>query len=342
MHFLQSSLWRHITITVYQKPTRCFVRKDIEYQVIAKQKRFFGITWTRYQLLGSDMTLSDLVALVPLLRTTFCAWTDLYIQIGSTYIIDTTPTSQTKSDSHISQLQTTRQIIYHTLISWGFAPSIVENMPPATVMIDLSIPVEQLQSECSSSTVTHIRKASRQSPDYIIGDVSDWDSFYTIRSQTGQTKGFATQQRAAYDALCEYLTATQSGHLYLAKVDGVIACGAIVVYHEDTAIYLYGATDRAFRNAWLNQGLHRYIIGHMQQSDYRRYDFLGCSSTGDSHHHLASVSQFKQWFGGTKIEYVGSRDVPLHRVGYRLYLWWKQLRSQLSHFSSYLRSHKNK
>lgn len=167
-------------------------------------------------------------------------------------------------------------------------------MPPATVMIDLSMSIEQLLSECSSSTVTHIRKASRQSPDYIIGDTSDWDSFYIIRSQTGQTKGFATQQRAAYDALCEYLTTTQSGHLYLVKMDGVIACGAIVVYHEDTAIYLYGGTDRAFRNAGLNQGLHRYIISQMKKSDYRRYDFLGCSSAGDSQHHLASVTQFKQ------------------------------------------------
>lgn len=332
-NFYQSWLRTTINRDVYGKPTGTITLIGKEYQYIVKCKSVLGVTLNWYQILGIELPLEYLTNpdlfrewVIKVCRAHFGSQGDCFVQLGLINQLGMIHIDETKSDWYHTHRDSVRRQQGSAIMRLGGYDGLVENMPAATIMIDLSQSEESLLSDMAGRTRTQIRKAQQYGLRVEIASLNDWDVYYDMWVETGDTKWFAVQSRVAYEALRDYLLKTQQWHLYVVRDGEMIVAGAICVIVEDVYVYLYGATRRGIGNLGHAQLLQRSIIQSAKEQWFAHYDLLWCSPGGIQPHHLNGVTQFKSGFGGQKVEYLGNYDFPLSNRKYEMFKWYRSIK----------------
>lgn len=321
--------------SVFAKPCFEVVYDDISYQVICKDKKIFWITIVWYQILGiqdqvdaswlqwmKQVVLSGAKKYYKDVRF----FISLYIQFGFTsilayYDIISYKTNALRQDQEIiSAIQAQTDI----LTWYGLSSSLKRNLPDATVVIPTNSEIQVLWEGVSKNTKEKIKKAERELHNETIAcrlttDVSDYDLFYQLYAYTGKNKGFGAVWRAQWGKLTTHALRHWYGKLFVVKSWDRLVSGAFCIQDKDTLIYLYGGNDRNVGNKGYSQLLHWHIIQYACEKGLKWYDMLGASRAWSHQDWLAQVTQFKMWFWGYKIEYLGSFDLMLHRTATWLY-----------------------
>lgn len=325
-NFYQSQLRQHINSDIYHKPTGIILINNQKYQYIIKRKSVLWVTLNRYQILGLELPLEYLVDplkfrewVMKACRTQFASQGDCFVQLWIINQLGIADTSMTKSAEYHTHRDTIRRQHGSGIMRLGGYEWLVENMPAATIMIDLSKTEDELWSDLSRSTRNHVGKARTSWLTVEIANIVDRDDYYEMREDTGAIKGFAVQSRVCYDALRDYLLSTKQWHLYVVRDGDTIIAGAVCVIVDDVYVYLYGGTRRDIGNMWHAQLLHWEIMLCAREQWFTYYDLLGCSPGSVQAHHLDGVTQFKSGFGWQKIEYLGNYDFPLVHWKYQMF-----------------------
>ena len=117
-----------------------------------------------------------------------------------------------------------------------------------------------------------------------------------------------------------FLIESDQGKLFLiTDQESKLISGALCLHDRENLIYLYGANDRRYGNAGISQYLHAYIIEYAHQNKIAHYDLLGASRVGTNGDWLEKITQFKSGFGGDKVEYAWSWDLPFNKFAYWIY-----------------------
>jgi lipid II:glycine glycyltransferase (peptidoglycan interpeptide bridge formation enzyme) len=98
--------------------------------------------------------------------------------------------------------------------------------------------------------------------------------------------------------------------ILLARYNGPVVYGALIVVFGAAAYYLYGASggDRSVKPSELGQ--YRAMLWAKSRGA-TRYDMWGIPFAPDESNPLYSVYTFKSGFGGVEERYVGALDLPL-------------------------------
>ena len=330
-NFYQSLLRQHINREIYRKPVGMIQILWHNYQYIVKCKSVLWVTLNRYQILWLELSVQYLTdpqafrdEVMRVCRGEFASGGDCFVQLWLINQLGITDTSMTKSDEYHTHRDTVRRQQGSGIMRLGGYEWLVENMPAATIIIDLSKSEDELWSDLSRSTRTHVSKARTSWLMVDIASLSDRDDYYQMWEDTGATKGFAVQSRVCYDALRDYLLSSKQWHLYVVRDGHTIIAGAVCVMVDDVYVYLYGGTRRDIGNMWHAQLLHWEIMMSAREQWYVQYDLLWCSAWSLQPHHLDGVTQFKSWFGGQKIEYLGNYDFPLTHWKYQMFRWYRK------------------
>jgi hypothetical protein len=325
-NFYQSQLRQHINRDIYRKPVGMITIAGQQCQYVIKRKSVVGVTLNRYQILWLELPVAYLTdpilfhqKVMSVCHQQFAGQGDCFVQLWLSNQLWITDTRKTKLDWYHDQRDARRRQQGSGIMRLGGYEWVVENMPAATIMLDLSISGDELFAQFGRSTRTHIRKAQKHWLTVETATRADWDSYYEIRSSTGDSKWFAVQSRVCYDALRNYLLTTNQWQLYVVRDGDTIIAGAICVQVDDVYVYLYGGTRRGIGNLGHAQLLHWEIIQSAQTQWFAYYDLLGCAPWSLQPHHLDGVTQFKAWFGWVKIEYLGSYDFPLSQWKYNMF-----------------------
>lgn len=332
-NFYQSQLRQYINREIYRKPVWLITIGDQVYQYIVKRKSILGVTMNWYQILGIDLPLSWLTDpeqfrewVMKVCRTQFASQGDCFIQLWCINQLWVDIIDNTKSDTYRAQRDDRRRQQGSAMMRLWWYDALVENMPAATIMIDLTKSMDVLRSDLSRSTRTHISKAQKLWLRVETASLEDRDTYYNMWLQTGDTKWFAIQSRECYDALCDYLRDSKQWHLYVVRDADTIVAWAICVLVDNVYVYLYGATRRGIGHLWHAQLLHWTIMQSAKEQWFTSYDLLWCAPWSLQPHHLDGVTQFKSWFGGQKIEYLGNYDFPLSNWKYEIFKCYRRIK----------------
>jgi lipid II:glycine glycyltransferase (peptidoglycan interpeptide bridge formation enzyme) len=200
-------------------------------------------------------------------------------------------------------------------------------MPVSTVITYLGQSDEQFLEQMGQWCRQQIKKAKSKKLTFHIADDADRDEFYDVWQGVGSNKGFNVVPREEYDRLRHYLSTNKGSlfynawNLFVAKSEGKIVSGSIVIYDQDTLFYLYGGTDREFGNVGWHQYLMYQIMLWARDYGFSYFDLGGGAPTWYPHHPLANVSKFKEALGGTKVEYYGNFDLVFNPWLYRVFQW---------------------
>ncbi len=195
--------------------------------------------------------------------------------------------------------------------------------PASTSILDLQKSEEDLLKAMHTKTRYNIRVAQKH--EVIIReakDEKDVQAFLDLTAETGERNAITPQASSYLRATFEFLSEKNMATIRLAEKDGKILAANMEILSGDTVTYLHGASSSSSRELMAPYGLHWEAIQSAKSQGFKSYDFWGCNpSFVSSYYYKKSwegISRFKEGWGGELIDLVGTWDLPVNRVLYRL------------------------
>ncbi len=224
------------------------------------------------------------------------------------------------------------KVLFARVESWaeGRAGAGESYLPRHSLVLDLSRSADEILTQMEQKGRYNIKQARKLGVVVEEAGVKGVVDFYKLLADTGGRDGFGVHPRAFYEAVMREMG--ERAHLYLARVDGEVVAGIVVVDWNDTAIYYYGASSSADRKSYASYLLQWTAICEAKARGMKTYDFFGIAPEGDSRHAWAGVTQFKTRFGGKRVEYEAAKVVVFRPWAYRAYRMLKYVRRLLRVF----------
>ncbi len=207
------------------------------------------------------------------------------------------------------------------LVKQGSKPTSKSLQPAKTVILDLTQSVEQLQQQMHHKTRYNIRVAEKSG--IVVKENQDIEAFWALLEKTTQHDQFSAHPRDYYEQLFKFFQTTHelSIKLFLAYYQETPVAGALVLYYQDVAYYLHGASDYTYRSYMAPYLLHWQIMTSLMESDYSSYDLWGINAQ-----RYPGVTRFKLGWGGRVVERPGAFELPFPGAMYYLYKFLRSVR----------------
>ncbi len=324
--FFQSPIRKHIKTIIYGEGSFSITLFDQEYFGTRKVKSLWPVSLSWYQVLWVQLPTNNMPWVADQVKKIHYDYhqtnTNICFQRGIVNEILRFYNVSHRSEDFSRGMRETRLQIQHRLQNetW-LVPSFRENMPLATVLIDVTKTDAELLQDMNSGAKSHVRKSQNHNMSFHIAEPSDYERFYEERSKIAWFKWFNTIRKDTYLKLMDYLTANNCGNIFMVEKDGVILWWSIAVYDDSTITYLYGFSNR--NPQYKNIGVHQFIKYEMfwraRERWLRWMDLFGWAPTWFEDHPLTSVSKFKESLGGIKVERYGNYDIVLNPFLYKLF-----------------------
>ena len=197
--------------------------------------------------------------------------------------------------------------------------------PRTTIHVDLTRDLDTILAQMKPKWRYNIRLAERKGMTVRAGSAADIATFYRLLQVTGARDAFAIHSEDYYRAAFDLFTAQDAARLFVAEYEGEPLAAIFVTAFGEEAIYLYGASGNAHREAMPNHALHWHAMQWAKSRGCARYDLWGIADTAwaeapeDANKLPHGLYQFKQGFGGAVVRYAGAYDVVFSRWRYALY-----------------------
>lgn len=206
--------------------------------------------------------------------------------------------------------------------------------PATTRIIDLSLTEEALLAQMKPKTRYNIRLAARKG--VVVQEARGvWGvrKFLKLLAKTKVRQQFTAHAPEYYEKMLKVLSSSETvdaarceARLFVARYNSKVRAANIVISYGDTVTYLHGASSDKDHEVMAPHLLHWMIMRWAKQHGFRWYDLWGVAPAGASGHPLASVSRFKEGFGGAVFAYPGTFEIALRPVWYSLIRFHRRLR----------------
>ena len=145
--------------------------------------------------------------------------------------------------------------------------------------------------------------------------------FMSIYRETVKRNQFEGKSPAYLLALLGHLRETGLGDLFVARANGRMLAGAIVIFFGGQATYFFGASSDEKREVMAPYKLHFEIMCEAKRRGCRVYDFWGIApKDAPSGHAWKGITEFKRKFGGRELRFCGAYDFVYDKKMYQEFL----------------------
>lgn len=191
-------------------------------------------------------------------------------------------------------------------------------------LLDITASENELLANMHKKCRYHIGLAERKGASFRAEKCSDeqLEIFYKMLKITASRDKFGILTRRDYQAAFETLAKAKAGYVAYADIDGRPAAAALIVNYDGISHYVYGASTDEFRKIAPGYYLQWQCILKAKASGDKLYNFGGISG-GIKGDQLASVTVFKQRFGGFSESHPLPADIAVNSIGYKLFELYK-------------------
>lgn len=196
------------------------------------------------------------------------------------------------------------------LEKYGFIKS--NNIQPLrTIILDITESEQEILNQMHNKMRYNINLAQKKGITIrISNNQQDFGEFWKLVLKTGKRDGFKHYTKEYYRKMLEI----PGVKLFLAEFNGKIIVANIIVFYNQQAIYLHGASDYEYRNLMAAPLLQWHQILEAKKRGCTEYDFWGIDKIK-----WPGVTRFKKGFGGGEITYPGAYDLIFQPIWYRIY-----------------------
>lgn len=310
MNFYQNQIRRTISWDIFKKDIfeiSIFWKK---YRWIRKTHKKFWIAFHWYQVLWIEIpnkiTDKNFAYEITNIKNKFSNFNDIFFQL---WFIDS---FQEPFFQNRIQIETDFQTKY------GLQASIKENMPLASVVIDLTKSEDEIYTNFNKSAKRNINKAKKNDLYFKIANDKEVIEFYDLWAKTAFKKWFGIYPKHQYLKLISFLKSTWTWDLYIVKKDDVILSWSVEITENNYSYYLYWATNRDYFKIWWHYFLKYEMFKFLKTKWVKKVDLVWVSPEWKQDHHLKWVSQFKHSLGWEHVEYVWNYDIVLNKLLYKI------------------------
>ncbi len=310
MNFYQNKIRRSISKDVFKKDVFDITIFWKKYWGVRRTHKKFWIKLHWYQVLWveipEDISNDQFKYEIDKLKQKFKSWNNIFFQLWFiTNIKEPFYENRQKIKQNFKE-------------NYWLESTIKENMPEATVVVDLTKTEEELYRWFSKSSKRNINKSIKNGLYFKIADRKEIEDFYNLWYQTAQNKWFNIYPRKDYLKLIDFLRATWSWDLYIVKKDDVIISWSVEITENNYSYYLYGATNRDYIKIWGHYFLKHEMFKYLKKKWIKKVDLLWVAPLWYEDHHLKWVSQFKHSLWWEHIEYTWNFDIILNKLLYKI------------------------
>jgi peptidoglycan pentaglycine glycine transferase (the first glycine) len=194
------------------------------------------------------------------------------------------------------------------LRNWSRAP--VDLTPIHTLLIDLTLSDETLLSQMHPKGRYNLGVSQRHGVEVVRStSLAELSAFYPLFQETSARNGFFAEPYGFFLNLGAALFPSGQAELFLARWEGRILSGILVVYYGGRATYLYGGSSGADRHVMPNYALQWKAIQASRNRGCTEYDLYGYEPFGLPDHLYAGISRFKRQCGGFRRDFIGGHDL---------------------------------
>lgn len=202
--------------------------------------------------------------------------------------------------------------------SHGFVKNPKNIQPKHSLILNLGPSLEQLLNRMKPKTRYNIHLAEKHGVTIAKStQASDLNYFLALTRATSSRQGFSAHSDTYYRTQFNTLNPAGIQELWLARQADKIISAILVNYFGQTATYVHGASDNAYRDLMAPHLLQFTNIADAKTKGFKYYDFWGIHP--DPRHPWAGFTRFKRGFDGDEIEYIGMLELPFKSFLYRLY-----------------------
>ena len=215
---------------------------------------------------------------------------------------------------------------------------------PATIMIDLRPPPNDILAQMRQKWRYNIRLAERKGIVVRVGYETDLATFHRLSQITSERDRFPIRTEEYYRIAYQLFKPTDSVALFAAEFDGKPLASLMVFVCGRMAIYLYGASSDEERNRMPNHLLQWRAMLWAKERGCEVYDLWGVpdlgergdegdeGDKGDKGDRATKLPEgllrFKEGFGGRLVRYAGAFDIVYQPMMYRALNWLIAKRSE--------------
>jgi len=227
--------------------------------------------------------------------------------------------------------------------------------PKEIFMIDITNPEEQLMAEMKEKTRYNIKLSQKRGVSVKVisnfqfpisnkipnpneqNSKKYFEEFLRLVKITSERNEITAHPAEYYRQMWETIPA-ENLKLYVAEYQGKIIAANLMIFFEDTAIYLHGASDNEYRNVMAPYLLQWQAIKDAKEAGLKKYDFGGVKTFNMQHetYNKENIPNTKyqipntSWSGITRFklgfsknseatEFFGSYDIIISNLRYKLY-----------------------
>lgn len=222
------------------------------------------------------------------------------------------------------------QLNYNTA-NWNLRKSNSDILPTTTIILDLSLPEDDILGKMKHKTRYNIRLAQRKGVQVRrsgIGEIALW---YNLYKETALRNGlYANDLEYFVSVLTARADDTSSPadvELLIAEHEGEPLAAMFLILSGGRGTYLYGASSVRKRNYMPTYLLQWEAMKIAKEFGCTEYDMFGVSPGPDQAHPMYGLYQFKAGFGGELFHHLGCWDYLLDENNYPL-LQASEMRAQ--------------
>ncbi len=213
----------------------------------------------------------------------------------------------------------------------SFRKASYDIQPREILMIDVTKNEDALLAEMKSKTRYNIRLAEKHGIriEETRND-SDETSFFELLTKTAARKDIHFHPQAYYQKFLEHFD-RDTCELLVAKKDGEVLAGILVLYYVDTAYYLHGGSNDHGRKYMAPHFLQWEAIKRVKARGMKQYDLGGVAVKERSPEgkDWTGITRFKQGFAPTTqtLLFPGAYDIVIDSKRYALYQFLRTLKT---------------
>lgn len=190
-----------------------------------------------------------------------------------------------------------------------------------TFQLDISKGEEQLLSNMHPKTRYNLRLAQKKGVKIVEdkGEVG-FEEYWRLMEETTKRQGFFAHGKSYHRKMWQTMTGSGMGHLFKAVYEGKTLTTWMVFILNDTIYYPYGASSNEHREVMASNLMMWEVIKFGKEQGCRMFDMWGSlGPEPDERDSWYGFHRFKQGYGAELVEFLGTYDLVINPMLYKLY-----------------------
>jgi lipid II:glycine glycyltransferase (peptidoglycan interpeptide bridge formation enzyme) len=188
-----------------------------------------------------------------------------------------------------------------------------------TAVLDISADEDGLLAGMKQKTRYNVRLATRKGVSVKVGTRDDFESIFSIYTETAIRDGFAVREKKYYFSVWNTFYDERMLSPLIAEVEGEIVAAVMLFHSGEKSWYIYGMSSGKHRNKMPTYLLQWEAIRTAKGKGCKIYDMWGAPEKFGEMDPLWGVYRMKKGLGGKVVRTIGSYDLPLKKFQYWLY-----------------------